>query len=146
MTTPAALQRIRRIAHGFDQPDDREWIAAALRRYLAAADDGLSIEDALELTAPARAMPWWRVDALARRDMALCELARVFYPSPSLSQRAAGVYDALARYARAEWPRDQRLESMPVHYVGTPAELLFSAMKAHPEMLSERQVTRIVAK
>ena len=146
MTVPTALQRIRRIAHGFDQPDDREWMSAALRRYLAAADDGLSIEDALELTAPSRALPWWRVDALARRDMALRELATVFFASASLSQRAADVYDALARYRRAEWPRDQRLESVPLHYIGKPEEILFFALKAHPEILSERQVRRIVAR
>ncbi|RWY82387.1 hypothetical protein EHI44_24155 [Rhizobium leguminosarum] len=142
-----SLGRIRRFAHGFDTAEDREQIAAAFKRYLLAADDGLTLEDAFELTSSARCEPWWRTEARAFRDMTLRELAKLFFPDDSLYVRAERIVAALERYASTRWPGEQFLIKPPARSTGTPEEIMWFALKhGNGELLSPRQLRRILAK
>jgi hypothetical protein len=139
------LPRVRRLAHGCDTPEDRTWLAAALKRYLLAADDGLMLKDALELATESRLPSWWRIDALRQRDMGIRDLARSFCPHPSLAQRAETVAQMLTRYAASGWVADQNLISFPDDAIGTPREIMWFIFKADPVVPSPRQLRRILA-
>ena len=140
------MARLRRISDGCDRSGEIDWLREALRRYFEGVSDGLRLEDALEVAVPQHAAPWWRVEAISRRDDALRELAEKYYPQPSLAQRAVLVEMAIDRYAGSAWKRDRRRNSCPNNYLGTEFELLFRAFEAHEGMPGGRMLRRILAK
>lgn len=140
------LARLRRLAHRSDTEEDRQWLAEALRRYLLAADDALSLEDAFELRTPTRCQPWWRIDAISRRDIWLRALAE-FFPHASLFARAEAVGAALDRYAATRWVSEQLLAGPPRSSWATAEQCMWYALEANGGLLlSRRQLRRILAK
>lgn len=146
MSRSEHLRRLRRIAIHTETEEDRAWIAKAIGRYLLAADDGLTLEDAFELSTPPSCQPWWRIDAISRRDMWLRELVE-FFPQDSLYAMAEAVGAALDRYAVNRWPTEQLLPGPPQSSWSTPEQCMWYALDANGGLLlSRRQLRRILAK
>lgn len=143
--TIARLRRIRdAAAAGVALGEDGPWLAAGLDAYLRRAPQGLTLPAALDLAVPVGGTPWWRTDALARRDDALRRLGGEFYGSLQPRDRAAAIGVALRRYASTSWPRDRHLTSCPARLIGTVGELLFAIMSASAVPMSDRQIARII--
>lgn len=141
-----SLGRIRRFAHGFDTAEDREQIAAALKRYLLAADDGLTLEDAFELSTSPGCQSWWRTEAILMRDIWLRGLAE-FFPQESLYATADAVGAALDRYAATRWLSEQFLPGPPRSSWNTPDQCMWYILEWNGGLLlSRRQLRRILAK
>lgn len=144
-TPIARLRRIRdAAAAGMALGDDGPWLAAGLDAYLRRAPEGLTLPAALELAVPVGGAPWWRIDALARRDDALRRLAAEHYSSLPPSERAAAIGVSLRRYASTSWPRDRHFSACPSRLVGTSGELLFAIMSVSRAPMSDRQIARII--
>lgn len=144
-TPIARLRRIRdAAAAGMALGEDGPWLASGLDAYLRRAPEGLTLPAALDLAVPVGGAPWWRTDALARRDDALRRLATEFYGSLPPRERAAAIGVSLRRYASTSWPRDRHLTVCPVRLAGTAGALHFLIMRASAVPMSDRQIARII--
>jgi hypothetical protein len=129
------IERLRRIAQralaGERLGEDSAWLAAAVARYEREAARGVTLDDAFGVATHAGCAPWWREEALARRDQALRELAGRFFGELCVSKQAEELRRLISRYATTTWLRtDRNLSEMPTGYSGTPRELLFRAFSA----------------
>ena len=96
MTAPSPLDRViqlARIAEALERGEapavaDGQWIAAALRGYLADAALGVSMEDAMGITAQTGQCAWWRVEARNKRNAALVELHRHLFADMEIPKAA----------------------------------------------------------
>lgn len=144
--TPEHLHRLRKIATRSETEEDREWIAKAIGRYLLAADDGLTLEDAFELRASPGCQSWWRTEAILMRDIWLRGLAG-FFPQESLYATAEAVGAALDRYATTRWVSEQFLPGPPRSSWNTPDQCMWYILEWNGGLLlSRRQLRRILAK
>lgn len=144
MGLPADIELLRRIAAGTDTPADRIVLAGRVRAYLAAAPSGESLDDAFGLTPSPGQLPWWRAEALARRDAALRALAARFYAGEPVNGQASAIHAALIRYAASAWQRDRERSSPPASYVGSPREMMFDAMRASGIVPGVRHLRRVL--
>lgn len=124
----------------------------SLSRWLGRSLDGFlsqryrTVDEALGLRGERGGMPWWREEANRVRDAALRELAARLSPDLSVSGQARLVHDLSCRYASSAWCRDRARETMPMHYAGTPKELLWRAFKSGATMpVCERHLRNILA-
>lgn len=110
--------------------------ASRLRRISAALRDGLSIN-------PADAVPLFpehvrRALLKEERDQAIRSAVEIFDLS------AAALAIELARYASSSWLRERALETCPPRHVGRLQAHLWHALRAHPHVIGERQISRII--
>ena len=128
------------------QPLDRQtadWLGTAIESFLKRQVD--SIEAALGLDAGRGGMPWWRVDAIRRRDAVLRELATRFYPDETVCSRAREIERLAGRYAESAWRFDREREEMPDAYRDTVKEYLWRAFRSGATMpIGERQLRNIL--
>jgi hypothetical protein len=91
-------------------------------------------------------LPWWREEAVRRRDAILRELAATFQPTQSASMQAKWIHMRAVRYAASAWRHDRARENMPPHYAGKPSVYLWQAFKSGAPMpICERQLRTVLA-
>lgn len=85
-------------------------------------------------------------DSLARRDAALGDAARRWWPDGmSKAARAELLHQALSRYrACAAWDRDRAAESCPEQLVGTMRESLWTILRARDHVPSARRIRAVL--
>jgi len=147
MTAIASLRDIARCCRtGAQLPADQaRFLADALDRFLA--HRAPSLEAALGLRFPRGGVPWWREEAMRRRDAALRALAERHHAGETVTARARAIAVAARRYAATAWREDAHRDAMPAHYAGTPREGLYRAFASGAPMpLGERQLRTILGK
>ena len=124
-------------------PDLAGWLAAGIERFLGR--EARDLDGALGLIQAQGGIPWWREDAIRRRDAALRRLREIVCPAAGVTQRARRIAELLRRYAAAGWRIDREHTAMPAHYCGTAQEQLWRAFKSGAAMpLGERQLRTIL--
>ena len=123
-----------------------------LAAWLGEAIDGFltrqfcTLDEGLGLIFPRGGIPWWREEAIRKRNAALCYFAETFLDELALGMQAQEIWTAARRYAASTWRFDQDSDDMPVHYAGTPKECLWQAFKSSAPMpIGERQLRNILA-
>ena len=121
-----------------------DWLGEAIDGYLTR--QFRTLEEGLGLIFPRGGIPWWREEAIRKRNAALRYLAESFLDELALSMQAQEIWTAARRYAASAWRFDQNNEEMPAHYAGTPKECLWQAFKSSAPMpIGERQLRHILA-
>ncbi|MCW5771137.1 MAG: hypothetical protein KIT16_05825 [Rhodospirillaceae bacterium] len=124
-------------------PDLAGWLAAGIERFLGR--EARDLDGALGLVQAQGGIPWWREDAIRRRDQALRRLWQATCPDAAVTGRARRVADLLKRYAGSAWRHDRERTAMPEAYAGTAQEHLWQAFKSGAVMpLGERQLRTIL--
>lgn len=136
---------LRRVADRQETEADRAEIADRVRLYLQGAEYGVSLDEAFALTCAPGQAPWWRSEALGRRDAAIRALARQFHPGRAVARQAADIHAALLIYKSGCWRFDRRNSEPPASYLGTPRAILFDILRLSEVILSERQLQRILS-
>ena len=125
--------------------DLADWLGEALEGYLT--QRFRTLEEALGLIFPRGGVPWWREEALRKRDASLRRLAEVFHGSFATAAQARTIAVAAKRYATATWRLDCTKREMPDVYRGTQKECLWRAFKSGAPMpIGERQLRNILAR
>lgn len=137
------LALLRRVAEGRETSEDRAALAGRLRVYLS-APASVTLDGVFGLTRSARGLPWWRAEALDRRDAAIRALASRFYSGRSVASQAAAIHRVLLRYSASAWRFDRREPAPPVHYLGRADEMMFDAMRACDSVPSVRHLRRVL--
>ncbi len=121
-----------------------DWLGEAIDGYLTR--QFRTLEEALGLIFPRGGIPWWREEAIRKRNAALRYLAETFLEELALSMQAQEIWTTARRYAASAWRFDQDNDEMPAHYAGTPKECLWQAFKSSAPMpIGERQLRHILA-
>ena len=124
-------------------PDLAGWLATGIDRFLGR--EARDLDGALGLIQAQGGIPWWREDAIRRRDAALRLLWQAVCPEAGITARARRIAELLRRYAGSTWRRDRARIAMPDEYSGTAHELLWHAFKTGAAMpLGERQLRTIL--
>ncbi len=145
----AAINRLREVSRRCldGEPLDHdlaEWLGDSLKGYLDRRHQ--SIGEAFGLVFPKGGVPWWREEAMRKRDAALRELARRCHAGHSISAQSRQISRRCDRYAASAWRFDRNREDMPPAYLRTPKELIWRAFKSGAAMpLGERQLRNILA-
>ena len=145
----ASIDNLREImSQCFDgKPLDGEladWLGEAIDGYLTR--QFRTLEEALGLIFPRGGIPWWREEAMRKRDAALRYLAETFFDEVALGRQAQEIWTAARRYAASAWRFDADNEEMPANYAGTVKECLWQAFKSGaPMSIGERQLRNILA-
>ncbi len=83
---------------------------------------------------------------LARRDAALIALASMLAAGAAFSSAASIVARALDRYAASRWRWNAALADCPGHYLGTPREHCWTALRAcEGKVLSARRIRFVLS-
>ena len=145
----ASIDNLREImGRCFDgEPLERDladWLGEAIDGYLTR--QFRTLEEALGLIFPRGGIPWWREEAMRKRDAALRYLAETFLDELARGMQAQEIWTAASRYAASAWRCDQDNDAMPTHYADTPKECLWQAFKSGAPMpIGERQLRNILA-
>lgn len=124
--------------------DLAEWLGAAIDGYLTRQFQ--TLEEALGLIFPRGGVPWWREEAMRKRNAALRYHAETFLDNLTLGMRAQRIWTEAGRYAASTWRFDKDYNEMPLRYAGTPKECLWQAFKSGAPMpIGERQLRNILA-
>lgn len=124
--------------------DLADWLGVAIDGYLTR--QFRTLEEGLGLIFPRGGIPWWREEAIRKRNAALCYLAETFLDELALGMQAQEIWTTARRYAASAWRFDQDKNDMPAHYAGTPKECLWQAFKSSAPMpIGERQLRNILA-
>ena len=119
------------------------------RYFMSAVDEWLSGTEFAEAfgVKPARGEADPRKTIIgSRRDELIRMAARHFLEHQPLRLRAEELHRAWIRYFDGAWhTRDRKLSDCPEHYSGKPEGLLFHITSLKPQVLSERQIRRILA-
>ncbi len=120
------------------------WLGEAIDGYLTR--QFRTLEEGLGLIFPRGGIPWWREEAIRKRNAALRYLAETFLDELALGMQAQEIWTTARRYAASAWRFDQDNDEMPARYAGTPKECLWQAFKSSAPMpISERQLRNILA-
>ena len=145
----ASIENLREImARCFEgKPLDSDlaaWLGEAIDGFLTR--QFCTLDEGLGLIFPRGGIPWWREEAIRKRNAALCYLAETFLDELALGMQAQEIWTAARRYAASTWRFDRNNDDMPAHYVGTPKECLWQAFKSSAPMpIGERQLRNILA-
>jgi hypothetical protein len=124
--------------------DLSRWLGESLQKYLDHTCH--SIDEALGLHFTRGGIPWWREEAIRRRNAALRELAFRHYGGLSVSAQARQIHLLLVRYA-ACWASDDRARVVPPCYINTRKELLWRAFASGAPMpVCERRLRHILSR
>ena len=91
-------------------------------------------------------VPWWKAEAIAKRDAALRELYQRFH-SDAAPWRAAGEIERQTKiYETGRWRRDKDRNEMPATYIGHVQEYLWRAFKSGAQMpVAQRRLLDILS-
>ncbi len=124
--------------------DLADWLGEAIDGYLTR--QFRTLEEALGLTFPRGGIPWWREEAMRKRDAALRYLAETFLDELALGLQTQEIWTAAKRYAASAWRFDEDNEEMPANYAVTVNECLWHSLKSLAHMpIGERQLRNILA-
>jgi hypothetical protein len=124
--------------------DLADWLGVAIDGYLKR--QFRTLEEGLGLIFPRGGVPWWREEAIRKRNAALCNLAETFLDDLALGMQAQEIWTTARRYAASAWRFDRDNDEMPAYYAGTPKECLWQAFKSSAPMpIGERQLRNILA-
>jgi len=124
--------------------DLAEWLGAAIDGYLTR--QFRTLEEALGLIFPRGGIPWWREEAMRKRDAALRALADSFLGDLAPCVQARQIWTLAQRYAASSWRFDQDNGDMPANYEGTVKQSLWQAVKSGAPMpIGERQLRNVLA-
>ncbi len=144
-----AIQNLRKIAQScrLGEPLDGNlavWLSESLEQFLA--HRAATIDEALGLRAPRGGVPWWREEAMRRRDALLRQFAAAHYLGCSVCAAARQIRVLTLRYAASAWRMDREQDVMPEHYRSTPKEWVWRIFKAGAPMpIGERHLRTILA-
>ncbi len=144
-----SIDNLREImAHCFEgEPLDGDlaaWLGEAIDGFLTR--QYCTLDESLGLIFPRGGIPWWREEAIRKRNAALCYLAETFLGELALGMQAQEIWTTAMRYAASTWRFDRDKDDMPAHYAGTPKECLWQAFKSSAPMpIGERQLRNILA-
>jgi hypothetical protein len=144
----ASIENLREImARCFEgKPLDGDlaaWLGEAIDGFLTR--QFCTLDEGLGLIFPRGGIPWWREEAMRKRDAALRYLAETFLGELTLSMQAQEIWTTARRYAASTWRFDHDNDDMPVQYAGTPRECLWQAFKSGAPMpIGERQLRNIL--
>ncbi len=144
-----AVERLQEIAQrcARGQPlreDLSRWLAECLDRFLA--HRAATIEEALGIPSLRGGVPWWREEAIRKRDALLRVLALRHFAGLTITERSREICRLARRYAESAWQLDRGREEMPQRYRNTPLELLFRAFRlSAPMPVSERHLRTILS-
>jgi hypothetical protein len=125
--------------------DLANWLGAALKSYLSRQHR--TVEEALGLHFAQGGVPWWREEAIRKRDAALRELAGRFFSGLSPCAQAQRIWTLATRYAAAAWRFDRGGGGMPGSYRGTAKECLWRAFASGAAMpIGRRQLRNILGR
>lgn len=141
---PPEVDLLRRVAERHETEADRAELAHRVRHYLAGAEHGVNLDEAFGLACAPGQLPWWRIEALGRRNVALRALAS-YYPNRTTAEVAFEINRALRKYAASSWRFDREKSVPPAEYLGTPRECMFDALKASENIVGIRQLQRILS-
>jgi len=145
---PTTIDRLRDVSSHCRRgaplpPDLAGWLAAGIERFLGR--EAKDLDGALGLIQAQGGIPWWREDAIRRRDLALRDLWRAACPQAGVTARARRIAEMLKRYGGSAWRLDREHAAMPADYAGTPHAHLWRAFKSGAAMpLGERQLRTIL--
>ena len=143
-----AITRLREISRRClaGEALDREqsaWLGSCLKAYFDRSSR--TIGAAFDLVFPHGGVPWWREEAIRKRDAALRELAARFLDGHSPYAQARRIAGLVKRYAGTAWPRDRAKPRMPPYYRETPKAYIWIAFASGAAMpLSERYLRKIL--
>lgn len=124
-------------------PELAGWLAAGIEKFLGR--QARDLDGAFGLIQAQGGIPWWREEAIRRRDCALRRLWQAVCPQASVTQRARRVAETLRRYGASAWRLDRERPLMPAAYAGTAQEFLWQAFQSGAAMpLGERQLRTIL--
>ena len=125
-------------------PKHASFLGDGLSRFLA--QDCHDLNEAFGLKSPQGGVPWWREEAIRKRNAALCRLAAEYSSERSTAAIVRRIHEEALRYAASAWRFDRKRRTMHKHYAGTRKEYLWRAFKADAHMpLCQRQLRNIVA-
>ena len=90
--------------------DLADWLGVAIDGYLTR--QFRTLEEGLGLIFPRGGIPWWREEAIRKRNAALCNLAETFLDELALGMQAQEIWTAARRYAASTWRFDQDNDDM----------------------------------
>ena len=123
--------------------EQSRWLGVSLENFLDHRCS--SVDDAMGLRFPRGGVPWWREEAIRKRNAALRELAQGHLGDLGPSARARQVWTMTTRYGASAWRHDQNKDAMPARYRGTCKELLWRAFASGAAMpVCQRQLRTIL--
>lgn len=143
-----SINRLREVAHclrsGQRLDDDLgRWLGHSLDKFLS--QQSASIDEALGIKFDRGGVPWWREEAIRKRNAALQALADYLTAASCITSASREVHKLSIRYAASAWRFDRSAETMPQHYLGTAHEHLWHAFKSGAPMpIGERQLRTIL--
>ena len=121
------------------------WLSQGLETYLS--HQAHSLHDALGLRMPKGGVPWWREEAIRKRDAALRQLAAACHDGLSVTAQAREIERAARRYAATAWRFDRERDAMPADYANKQQQWIWIAFKTGAPMpLGQRQLRQILAR
>ena len=144
------IEKLRRISRRLlaGEPldlDHSEWLGSALQGFLQRKHP--TTDDALGLRFAQGGVPWWREEAIRKRDAALRELGERFFPGISPHAQAQRICTLATRYAASAWRHDRDGEHLPSRYGGTAKEYLWRAFASGAAMpIGERQLRNVLSR
>ncbi|MGE3777271.1 MAG: hypothetical protein AB7F89_08815 [Pirellulaceae bacterium] len=110
-----SIDRIRRLVDVLPSLSrDGEWLADALRRYIDEAADGITLDEVLGVATPRGGRPWWKAEALRRRDESIARL-RNLVPANGFRSEALAIRAAAIRYRRTRYRSAPADDTDPAH-------------------------------
>ena len=146
----ASIQLLREISRRClnGEPLDQDlsrWLGASLTDFLHHRCP--SLEVALGLRFPRGGVPWWREEAIRKRDAALRTLSECFMRDMAPAAQARRIYELSVRYAASAWLRDRDENDVPPNYAGRIHEFLWRAFASGAAMpIGERQLRHILGR
>lgn len=126
-------------------PELANWLGDALHGYLCRRYR--TVEEALGLRFPQGGVPWWREEAIRRRDAVLRRMAERFFAELSPTAQAKKIWTITSRYAASAWRFDRDRSEPPTTYRGTVKEFVWTAFDSGATMpICERQLRNILGR
>lgn len=150
MSMSVSVERLRTIQEiirtgGALPVDLARWVQSGLDRFLTR--EARDLDDAFGLYMGQGGVPWWREEAIRRRDEALRRFAAASPQAPAgITARARYVAQAIRRYGGSAWLLERALDAPPAGAPGTAREWLWRAFKSGAPMpLGERQLRTVLS-
>jgi len=145
----STIQNLREIAqrcrYGEPLPPDlAAWLSESLSKFLS--HERPTADEAFGLQRARGGIPWWKEDAMRRRDSALRNLARMLCPGLPVGAQARRIRSLALRYASSAWLRERDRETPPEASEGTFRQWLWMAFKSGARMpIGERQLRHLLS-
>lgn len=129
--------------------DDGIWLAQAIERYLAGAQDGVTLDATLGLSVRPGESPWWRIVAQRRRDAGIRQLADQLLTEGTPDERVDLIRAEIRRFeprwiarerTRSECPSDFSEIDRTLFGIFAESEILNT-----PPPRSQRQLKKILS-